>query len=174
MLKLLIATLAFSAQDYVALASAQNYIAERDPPAPEVGKHYRLWLRTPGRACNAWRKVSAVIPKEDMLLSEGKRDETGKSPGCKFTFVIKPASPPGDMKFELEPAVGPKEFFEVPAGGRKFTGGGGWGSGGIANENGTGMASGPVKGKLKMGGVGVEQPKPPAKDNPHLNPGTGL
>jgi hypothetical protein len=165
-----LATLAIAAPKYVAPAAAPNYIAERDPPRPEAQKQYRLWLRTPGRPCNTWRKITPIIPREDMLLSDSKRDETGKEPGCKFTFVIKPATEPGDMKFEMEGATGPKEFFEVPGGGKpkpqSFMGG-------IANENGTGMASGPVRGKLKLGGE-AETPKDPAKANKNLDTGTGL
>jgi hypothetical protein len=96
-------------------AGPQNYTAERDPPRPEPGKQYRQWLRTPGLACNAWRKVKVVLPKEDLLLSESKRDETGKDPGCKFLWVISSKAVPGDMKFELDRLTGRKEWFEVPA-----------------------------------------------------------
>jgi len=97
-----------------ALWAAPNYLAERDPPRPEAKKQYRLWLRTPDRACNTWRKVSALIPREDLLLSETRRDETGKTPGCKFLWVITPAAVPGDMKFTLQGMLGPTEMFEVP------------------------------------------------------------
>lgn len=151
--------------------TAPNYIAERDPPQPEPLKQYRLWLTTPGRTCNTWRKITPVIPKEDMLLSESKRDLTGKEPACKFTFVIKPATPPGDMKFEMEGATGPKEFFEVPGGGKPKSQSY---MGGIANENGTGMASGNVRGKLKLGAQPAEAPPDPAKANKNLDTGTGL
>lgn len=173
MLELLLAAAAF--------AATQNYIAERDPPAPEAGKQYRLWLRTPGRACNTWRKVSPQIPKEDFLLSEAKRDETGKEPGCKFTFVIKPATPPGAMKFELEGATGPKEFFEVPGAGGSAQAAAPAASSalsGIANENGTGMAATAAKGRLKMGaqplGSDVDPNKGPPKNQKNLDTGTGL
>jgi hypothetical protein len=94
---------------------APNYTAERDPARPVPGKQYRLWLRTPGVACADWRKVKVVLPKEDHLLSESKRDETGKASGCKFLWVISPSAPPGAMKFELDKLTGRKEWFEVPA-----------------------------------------------------------
>lgn len=94
--------------------AAPNYIAERDPLHPPAGKQYRMWLLTPGRACDAWRSVKPVLPKEAMLLSESKRDQTGKQPGCKFLWVITPAAAPGDMKFELESFTGRKEAFESP------------------------------------------------------------
>ena len=156
--------------------AAPNYIAERDPALPEPGKQYRLWLRTPGKACSQWRKVKPVVPKEDMLLSEGKRDETGKEPGCKFTFVLQPATPPGAMKFELEPSVGAREYFEVPAGSAAqaapSSASASSGLSGIANESGTGMAPAAPKGRLKMGDFAP--PKDQPKDQKHLNPGTGL
>lgn len=146
-----------------------NYTAERDPPRPEPSKQYRMWLRTPDRSCASWRKVTAVLPKEDMLVSESKRDETGKNPGCKFLWVITPASAPGDLKFELEGLTGSKESFEVPMAGSPASSGKVL-NGGIANENGTGMASGPVKGSLRLPGVGVEN-KGPSKSS---DPGTGF
>lgn len=131
---------------------------------------YRLWLRTPGRSCASWRKAKALVPKEDMVISESKRDESGKNPGCKFLWVITPSAAPGDLKFELEGITGGKENFEVPGGGgapaeaqKKLPGGSG-----IANENGTGMATGPVKGSLRLPGIGVDPNKKAA------DPGTGL
>lgn len=170
-----LACAAAAAPNYVAPAGARNYIAERDPALPEPGKQYRLWLRTPGKTCSQWRKVKPLVPKEDMLLSEGKRDETGKEPGCKFTFVIQPATPPGAMKFELEPSVGAKEHFEVPAGTYASPPSVPAASGlsGIANENGSGMAPTGAKSRLNMGS-GLELPKTPSKDQKHLDPGTGL
>jgi|GEM_PF-4123725 len=163
MLALLLATLVPSLT-----WAAPNYTAERDPARPEAGKQYRLWLRTPGRTCDTWRKVKALVPKEDMVVSESKRDESGKSSGCRFLWVISPSTAPGDLKFELEGITGAKENFEVPGGGapaaetKKVL------SGGIANENGTGIATGPVKGSLRLPGVGLEPNKKSA------DPGTGF
>jgi len=148
-----------------------NYIAERDPPRPEAQKQYRMWLRTPNRACTTWRKVRAILPKEDMVISESKRDETGKGAGCKFLWVITPATSPGDLKFELESFSGSKEYFEVPSSGSPAPSAGGVRMGGIANENGTGMATGPVKGSLRLPGVGVDPNKKPSKSS---DPGTGF
>ncbi len=104
------------------------------------------------------------MPKEDMLISESKRDETGKGAGCKFLWVITPATSPGNLKFELESFSGGNEFFEVPsAGGVRM--------GGIASENGTGMATGPVKGSLRLPGVEVDPNKGALKSS---DPGTGF
>ncbi len=151
-----------------------NYVAERDPPRPEAGKQYRMWLRTPDRSCATWRKVTAVVPKEDMVISESKRDETGKASGCKFLWVITPAAAPGDLKFELEGLAGSKENFEVPVAGGVAATSNQRQVGGIANENGTGMASGPVKGTLRLPGVGVDPNKEKDKSGKSSEGGTGF
>lgn len=91
-----------------------NFEATRDPLRPEAGKQYRVWLKTPGRGCDTWRKVKLLLPKEDMQLSESKRDEAGKESGCKFLWVANSAKAPGDMKFELESSTGHKQRFESP------------------------------------------------------------
>jgi hypothetical protein len=144
----------------IALA-VPSYIAERDPISPFPGKAYRLWLSTPGKPCAEWRKVKALIPKEDSLLSEAKRDLSEKSGGCKFTFVILPVNAPGAMRFEMEPIVGAKEFFEVP--------------GSISNSNAAGIGQAPSTAKPRSRAVDIA-PAPAAEpaNQKHLNTGTGL
>jgi hypothetical protein len=93
-------------------AAAPNYIAERDPAAPEAKKQFRLILRTPDRACDSWHKVEPQLDKADLLISSTKRDEPK---GCRFVWVISPAQTPGSVRFEMEGHTGPKEYFEIPA-----------------------------------------------------------
>jgi hypothetical protein len=153
--------------------AAPNYVAERDPVSPEAGKQYRLWIRTPARACATWRKVKPILPNEDMVITESKRDETGKAAGCKFLWVINSPAAPGDLKFELEGITGAKENFEVPMSGGSMSSSTTIRIGGIANENGTGMATGPVKGSLRIPGGGVN-PQAPTSGSKSADPGTGL
>ena len=106
---MLIVILALSA----AALAVPNYVALRDPPAPEAKKQYRLILRTPDRSCDTWHKVEPQLPKEDLVVSSNKKDEEGK--GCRFLWVITPAETPGPVTFALEGLRGAKENFELPA-----------------------------------------------------------
>ncbi len=153
--------------------AAPNYIAERNPVNPGAGEQYRLFLRTPGRPCGTWRKVSPLLPKEDMLLSESKRNLSGKDDGCKFVFVVRSASAPGNMQFELQGPAGYKEFFEVPVAGSKAAAPSS--SAGIANESGNGLAPTKARSKLKLGAPGVsEREINPGSNSKHQDTGTGL
>ena len=148
-----------------------DYQAERDPPAPEAKKQFRLILRTPSRPCRSWHKVEPVLTKDDMLVSSGKKDEEGK--GCRFLWVITPFETPGATQFVLEGFTGAKESFELPAPANyqppkpsdnshsPFMN-----VPGIADENGTGPANAVIKGKVSLpAGMGVSGTGP--------NPGTG-
>lgn len=152
----------------------QDYLAERDPPAPEAKKQYRLFLRTPARDCAGWRKVSPVLDKRDMVISESKRDEGGKTPGCRFLWVIHPEEAPGATRFEMETMTGGRESFELPspAGYRAreaapAASSASRGMLGVANENGSGPATVPVRGRVSLpAAVGVEGAR-------SADPGTG-
>lgn len=132
-----------------------NYVAERDPPAPEAKKQYRLILRTPDRACDTWHKVEPELPREDLLVSSTKKDEEGK--GCRFLWVITPAQTPGPVIFLLDAIRGPKETFELPAPPNyqppkapDITNSPFLHVPGIADENGTGPAMQAPKGKVNL------------------------
>jgi hypothetical protein len=105
--------LIFSLLLSAAALAVPNYVAERDPPAPEARKQYRLILRTPDRACDTWHKVEPQLPKEDLIVNSTKKDEAGK--GCRFLWVITPAETPGPVTFSLDSLRGGKENFELPA-----------------------------------------------------------
>ena len=92
---------------------AQAFEAERDPAAPTAKSQYRLILQTPGHNCSDWQKVTPLLPKEDLIVSSLNRDMEGK--GCRFIWVIAPATQPGATLFELQRAGTPKETFELAA-----------------------------------------------------------